>query len=444
MRIAQITDLHLRHHLPGSADIPRRRSRAMAWMFPRALEEARAAGADLVAVTGDLLDVPSWLSHPEPGFETDDPPSWRAAATADYRWVKACLDGCGMPYLVLPGNHDHEELFASVLDLSERRRDIAGHRVIRFTDREHAGHVPRRFAGERSAWEAALRDTASPPQVHLQHYVITPSLRRGYPHSYGEGEELTRRMVDSGRVRLALSGHYHAGTELIRYGGTTFATGPAFCEPPHPWRLYDVDASGVEMEPRTLGDGAAARPAVFVDRDGTLGEEPSFYGGPERFRLLPGVADAIRRLREAGYAVVVVTNQAAVGMGYVPASAPVLVHDKLARLLAEEGTEVDAVYFSTAAGSRAIFPEHAGQQDAKPSPAMLHRAATELGLDLRRSWMIGDRLDDVRTGWNGGVTPILVRTGYGAAAAEAVRAESPDALVVDDLAAAAERVRRKR
>lgn|GEM_PF-314078 len=155
------------------------------------------------------------------------------------------------------------------------------------------------------------------------------------------------------------------------------------------------------------------RPAVFLDRDGTLIEQVHYLSDPKAVRVLPGIALALRRLREAGFANVVVTNQSAVGRGMFPEERLHVIHEEMNRQLAEEGAAIDAIYYCTHAPSvedRTAI-EH---PDRKPAPGMLLRAAADLDLDLSASWMVGDMISDVLTGINAGCRgSVLVRTGKG-------------------------------
>lgn len=178
------------------------------------------------------------------------------------------------------------------------------------------------------------------------------------------------------------------------------------------------------------------RPAVFLDRDGTLIEERHYLCDPAGVRLLPGAAGAIRMLREAGYACVLVTNQSGIGRGLFTVDDLRRVHAELERQLREAGAALDGWYFCPEAprgtdGDRTTV-EH---PDRKPGPGMLLRAARDLGLDLGRSWMVGDMLSDLLAGRNAGCRgSILVRTGYGS------RLEAPEKTadhIADDLMAAA-------
>lgn len=177
------------------------------------------------------------------------------------------------------------------------------------------------------------------------------------------------------------------------------------------------------------------RPAVFLDRDGTIIESVHYLSDPEAVRLLDGAAAAIRGLREAGYACVIVSNQSAIGRGMFTVERLYEVHEALCRRLDEQGAGLDGFYFCPAvptSADRAAIDD----PDRKPGPGMLRRAAEDLGLDLARSWMVGDMVSDVLAGRNAGCRgSILVRTGLGAAADLAA---VDDARVAEDLAEAAE------
>ena len=175
------------------------------------------------------------------------------------------------------------------------------------------------------------------------------------------------------------------------------------------------------------------RPAVFLDRDGTLTEERGFVTSPEQVQLLPEAAEAVRLLRAAGFACVVVTNQSAVGRGLMTEADLEAVHAELHRQLHAEGTALDGLYYCPAAPAEALEVE---DPERKPSPGMLLRAARDLELDRARSWMIGDSARDVLAGRRAGCRGcILVRTGHDIS--EALPLLEDGDHVADDLAAAA-------
>lgn len=155
------------------------------------------------------------------------------------------------------------------------------------------------------------------------------------------------------------------------------------------------------------------KPAVFLDRDGTVIEERHYLSDPSGVQLIPGAAEGIRRLREAGFACVIVSNQSGIGRGLFTVEDLHRVQAELDRQLAAEGAFLDGWYFCPEAprsGDRTAV-DH---PDRKPGPGMLLRAARELGLDLPRSWMVGDMISDLLAGRNAGCRgSVLVRTGYG-------------------------------
>ena len=161
--------------------------------------------------------------------------------------------------------------------------------------------------------------------------------------------------------------------------------------------------------------------AFFLDRDGTVNEEISFLHRPEDAVLIPGVAEAIRKIHAAGFLAVVVSNQSGVARGMFPPSDVEAVHARIQWLLLRQGADAtaDAWYYCP------HHPEITGECGCrKPRPGMLLRAAEDLGIDLKRSFMVGDRMSDLRAGAAAGcAASLLVTTGYGAKLTEDARAE---------------------
>ena len=155
------------------------------------------------------------------------------------------------------------------------------------------------------------------------------------------------------------------------------------------------------------------KPAVFLDRDGTINEQMGYINHISRFQLLPGVIEAIKRLNEASVPVVVVTNQSGLARGYFPESLLVKVHEKMNRLLAEGGAHLDGIYICPHHPEGKLEEHRVTCQCRKPKPGLVLRAADELGLDPARSFVVGDRWSDLKTARNCGATPVLVLTGYG-------------------------------
>lgn len=171
-----------------------------------------------------------------------------------------------------------------------------------------------------------------------------------------------------------------------------------------------------------------SRPAIFIDRDGTIIRDAEYLSDPEGIELLPGAAEGLRRFLEAGYAVAVVTNQSGVARGFFGLDKVAEINARLAAMLEKEGVRIDLFE---------VCPHHpdlTGPCDCrKPAPGMILSAARKLGGDLKRSWMVGDKAADVLAGKNAGVRTALVLTGYGEAEAMELKRQGirPDVLAAD-------------
>ena len=168
-----------------------------------------------------------------------------------------------------------------------------------------------------------------------------------------------------------------------------------------------------------MGIGAMSRPAVFLDRDGVLVEEIFYAHTGEReaplsaedVRLLPGVAEALRKLADAGYALVVISNQGAHAKGKTTLRALWLAHERFLALLAKQGVRLDGCYYSWGHPDGTV-PHFSGPSlDRKPGPYNVLIAAAQLDLDLSHSWMIGDRDTDVACAKAAEVRAILIAQG---------------------------------
>lgn len=157
-----------------------------------------------------------------------------------------------------------------------------------------------------------------------------------------------------------------------------------------------------------------ARSAVFLDRDGTINVEKEYLHRIEEFEFVPGAQEAIRLLKEAGFLVVVVTNQSGVARGYYDEEAVHRLHRFMDGELAKVGASVDAYYLCPHHPLHGIGPYRVECACRKPLPGMLLAAAETFRIDLGRSFIIGDKLADVEAGLKAGCCPILVKTGYGA------------------------------
>ena len=178
--------------------------------------------------------------------------------------------------------------------------------------------------------------------------------------------------------------------------------------------------------------------AVFFDRDGTLIDLVPYLTDPGDVAVVEGGVNALQRLRDAGFIMVVVTNQSAIGRGLLDEAGLARIHAVMEERLVESGIRIDGIYHCPLApiGSDPTVIENV---DRKPGPGMLLRAANDLGIDLGLSFMVGDNVSDVLAGRHAGCRGnILLRTGHGQKAEKAygrTLLESSDR-VVDDLTSA--------
>jgi D-glycero-D-manno-heptose 1,7-bisphosphate phosphatase len=150
----------------------------------------------------------------------------------------------------------------------------------------------------------------------------------------------------------------------------------------------------------------ASRCAIFLDRDGTITIDTGYPSDPDEVELLPGAADGLRTLRDRGWALVLVSNQSAVGRGMITPEQAQAVHDRLIVVLRASGVELDGAYYCP----------HAPHDDCecrKPRSGLLRRAAAELRLELAGSVMVGDRQSDIEAGRDAGCTTVLLGPGEG-------------------------------
>jgi D-glycero-D-manno-heptose 1,7-bisphosphate phosphatase len=174
---------------------------------------------------------------------------------------------------------------------------------------------------------------------------------------------------------------------------------------PNPESLFPgVPEMLIELRhPRRL-DFHTAKPAVFLDRDGTLMEEVDYCRNPKDVHVFPRVQKHLYRLRQAGFLLVVITNQAGIGRGLFTEKEYAKVHREF---LAQIGPGlIDYTYYC------ADHPDHASDR-RKPGIGMIREAARDFHIDLAHSWFVGDKASDIACGQNAGLKTILVATGYG-------------------------------
>src|ERR1035437_1211423 len=172
--------------------------------------------------------------------------------------------------------------------------------------------------------------------------------------------------------------------------------------------------------------------AIFLDRDGTLIVEKNYLHRPEDVVILPGAGAALKKLSDAGFKLLIVTNQSGIGRGYFTLADAGRVNEHLGREFAHDGVRFEKTYIAPEA------PDQPGR-GRKPSPQFLFDARDEFDLNLAESFMVGDKLIDLECGWNAGVKKsILVRTGYGAELEVELKDDLQRAVVVNGLAEMAE------
>ncbi|MFP4105835.1 MAG: HAD-IIIA family hydrolase [Phycisphaerae bacterium] len=149
--------------------------------------------------------------------------------------------------------------------------------------------------------------------------------------------------------------------------------------------------------------------AVFLDRDDTILKDPGYLSDPERVELLPGVALAIKSLRQAGFMVVVVTNQSGIARGMLTEETLRQIHEEMRRRLDSKGAHIDAIYYCPYHPDGSVIKYARNSDLRKPRPGMILQAARELNIDLKQSWMVGDGARDVEAGQRAGCRTIRIR-----------------------------------
>jgi D-glycero-D-manno-heptose 1,7-bisphosphate phosphatase len=155
------------------------------------------------------------------------------------------------------------------------------------------------------------------------------------------------------------------------------------------------------------------KPAVFIDRDGTVNEQMGYINHVSRFVILPGVVEGLRLLNENGFHAVIVSNQSGVARGYFPLGLVQEVHDFLDASLKKDHVTVDGIFFCPHHPNGSV-PEFTKRCNCrKPRTGLIDQACRSLEIDLQNSYAIGDRCEDIQFARRAGVKGILVKTGYG-------------------------------
>ncbi len=178
---------------------------------------------------------------------------------------------------------------------------------------------------------------------------------------------------------------------------------------------------------------------VFLDRDGTLNTEVSFLRSPEELVMIPGAARAVRRLNEKGFAVCVITNQSGIARGFIREADLIPIHARLRDELRLEGATLNQIYYCPHHPVAGSAPYNIECDCRKPKPGMLQRGAEEFGLDLKRSFVVGDSIVDIEAGNFVGAGSILVQTGFGKKTLETCNEKNiPIQFVADSIVEAAD------
>ncbi len=174
--------------------------------------------------------------------------------------------------------------------------------------------------------------------------------------------------------------------------------------------------------------------AVFLDRDGTINVEKSYLADPAKLQLFDDALPSLHRLAQAGFLLLIVTNQSGIGRGYYTEADMHAVNEKLTRLAQAVNVSFEQIYFAPEAPDQPSYGR-------KPSPQFLLDAAKDFDIDLAASFMIGDKPSDLQCGWRAGVRKsILVRTGYGQTTIDEGKTDLSEALIADSLSAAVDHI----
>jgi D,D-heptose 1,7-bisphosphate phosphatase len=154
------------------------------------------------------------------------------------------------------------------------------------------------------------------------------------------------------------------------------------------------------------------KPAFFLDRDGTICEEVGYLKDPKHLKLIPGSANAIRKINEAGWCTVVISNQSGVARGYMDENDVASVNQALISKLAEKNAFLDGIYYCPH-HPKGNPPYKAECECRKPLPGMIYKAKTDLNIEIGKSVVIGDKFTDIQTAQNLNITGVLLLTGFG-------------------------------
>ncbi|UCB50198.1 MAG: HAD family hydrolase [Deltaproteobacteria bacterium] len=167
------------------------------------------------------------------------------------------------------------------------------------------------------------------------------------------------------------------------------------------------------------------KPAVFIDRDGTINEQRGYINHLSRFELLPGVTDAVKLLNKNNFFAIIVSNQSGVARGYYPLSLVHQVHELMTKSLEREGGTIDGIFYCPH-HPRGIVAEFTAECDCrKPKTGLVNQALKAFDIDMSNSFVVGDRYVDIELAIRLNIKGVLVKTGYGLGEMEYVIPELP-------------------
>jgi D-glycero-D-manno-heptose 1,7-bisphosphate phosphatase len=167
------------------------------------------------------------------------------------------------------------------------------------------------------------------------------------------------------------------------------------------------------------------QPAVFLDRDGTIIEDVGYVSTPAQLRFIPGSIESIRMLNDAGYKVIVITNQSGVARGILSEDMLQTIDKIIRKQILSGGGHIDDIYYCPHHPEHGVYPYRQACECRKPHPGLIKKATAEHALDLSASFLVGDKSSDMETGKHAGIKTILVETGYGSKEKEVLK-EHPD------------------
>jgi D-glycero-D-manno-heptose 1,7-bisphosphate phosphatase len=153
--------------------------------------------------------------------------------------------------------------------------------------------------------------------------------------------------------------------------------------------------------------------ACFLDRDGVLIEEVNYLSSPSQIHIFENSYKALKLLKDNGYIIIIITNQAGVARGYFDEDNIQTIHNEIDRLLSIENLIIDKYYYCPHHPEGTVEKYSIKCNCRKPAPGLIHQAVKDFNIDLKQSFLIGDKMSDINSAKNAGCFSILVKTGHG-------------------------------